>query len=277
MKLAAFQALFQSRLLAGAGEADRPLLAKLRSSPRGAAPETLLGVYQSGYRARLADFVLEDHPGLRALLGDEAFEALVDDYIDARPARHPNARWFTTGLPDFMRESPRWRDDARALSMARFERAMVDAFDAADAAALTIGTLAGFSPDDWPRLVFAFHPGVALLELAAGTLAAYDAAMREEPAEEEQSRREGVEYAAVWRVDEESAYRELENVEYVALCEARAGHAFGDICQMAAFQQAGEIAPERLAQFLASWFEAGMIVAVRPQGENQSSSTPSSA
>ena len=31
---------------------------------------------------------------------------------------------------------------------------------------------------------------------------------------------------------------------------------------MAAFQQAGEIEPERLAQFLASWFEDGMITGV---------------
>ncbi len=276
MKLVDFQSLFQARMLAGAGEADKPLLKKLRSSPRGATPETLLGVYQTGYRARLADFLSEDHPGLRTLLGDEAFEALIDDYIDARPARNPNARWFTSGLPDFIRESPRWRDDARALSMALFERAMVDAFDSADEAPLTVQALADFSPQDWPRLVFDFHPGVALLELAAGTLAAYDLAMSEEQAEAPPAR-EGVEYAAVWRVNEESAYRALENDEYVALSEARAGHAFGDICQMAAFQQSGEIAPERLAQCLSSWFEDGMIVAVRVKDEDQSSNTPSSA
>ncbi len=277
MKLVDFQSLFQARLLAGAGEADKPLLKKLRSSPRGATPETLLGVYQTGYRARLADFLSEDHPGLRTLVGDEAFEALIDDYIDARPARNPNARWFTTGLPDFMRESPRWRDDARALSMALFERAMVDAFDSADEAPLSVQALADFSPQDWPSLMFVFQPSVALLELTAGTLAAYSSAMSEEAAEGEESPREGVEYAAVWRVNEESAYRELENDEYVALSEARAGHAFGDICQMAAFQQSGEIAPERLAQCLASWFEDGMIVAVRVKDEDQSSNTPSSA
>ena len=279
MKLADFQSLFQQRVLAGSGEADKPLLKKLRPSPRGAAPETLLDVYQTGYRIRLADFVSQDHPGLRAILGDEAFDALVDDYIDQCPSRDPNARWFTTGLPDFMRENARWRDDGAAVSMALFERAMVDAFDTADETPVTVQALAGFAPDDWARLAFEFDPSLMLLELAAGTIEAYNAAISEEaPAKvDKPAAGDQIEYAAVWRVDHESAYRQLEPDEYVALSEARAGHAFGDICQMTAFQQAGEIAPERLAQSLSSWFEDGMIIGVRVREDDQSSNTPSSA
>ncbi|MFO1125478.1 MAG: DNA-binding domain-containing protein [Methylocystis sp.] len=279
MKLAKFQSMFQASVRAGSGEADKPLLKKLRSSPHGATPETLLDVYQSGYRLRLADFVSQDHPGLRAILGDEAFETLVDDYIDQRPSRDFNARFFTTGLPDFMRDSPTWRDDARAVSMALFERAMVDAFDAPDTTPLAVQALAEFSPDDWPRLAFDFDPSLMLLELAFGTTASYGAAINEEtPPEKVDAPATGdVEYAAVWRVDHESAYRQLEPDEYVALCEARAGHAFGDICQMAAFQQSGDIAPERLAQCLSSWFEEGLIIGLRVCSDDQSSKTPSSA
>ncbi|MGD9543253.1 MAG: putative DNA-binding domain-containing protein [Methylocystis sp.] len=279
MKLADFQSLFQARVLAGSGEADKPLLKKLKSSPRGATPETLLGVYQTGYRIRLADFVAEDHPGLRAILGDETFETLVEDYIDQRPSRDPNARWFTTGLPDFMRDSPRWRDDAAAVSMSLLERAMVDAFDSPDKTALSVQALAEFPPEDWPRLAFVFDSSLTLLELSAGTIAAYDAAIADDAPEsvERPAPTDQVEYTAVWRVEYESAYRQLEPDEYVALNEARAGQAFGDICQMAAFQQAGEIAPERLAQFLSSWFQDGMIIGVRVQDEDHSSNTPSSA
>ena len=279
MKLADFQSLFQGSMMAGAGEADKPLLKKLRSSPRGATPETLLGVYQSGYRLRLADFVSQDHPGLRSVLGAETFETLVDDYIDQRPSRDPNARFFTSRLPDFMRECPTWRDNAPAVSMALFERAMVDAFDAADETSLTVQALAAFAPNDWPQLAFDFDPSLTLLELSAGTIACYDAALSEEPPEtiDAPAAGDGVEYVAVWRVDQESAYRQLDPDEYVALCEARAGHAFGDICQMTAFQQSGELAPERLAQCLSSWFQDGMITGVRVQGEDQSSKTPSSA
>lgn len=262
MKLADFQALFQARILDGAGEADKPLLDALRPSTRGARRETLLGVYQDGYRVRLADFIAEDHPGLRGVLGDEAFDALVEGYIAAGPSQHRNARWYTTGLPDFMQASPRWRDNAAAVSMALFERAMVDAFDAADAAPLPIDELSKFAPDDWPRLRFAFHPSLTLLDLPAGTLDAYGAATGDGNEEMDDEPNDHIEHVAVWRVGEESAYRELEEDEYVALNEARNGHAFGDICQMAAFQQGGEIEPARLAQCLATWFEDGMVTAV---------------
>ena len=144
---------------------------------------------------------------------------------------------------------------------------------------MTVQALAGFAPDDWARLAFEFDPSLTLLELVAGTLEAYGAAISEEaPAKvDKPAAGDQIEYAAVWRVDHESAYRQLEPDEYVALSEARAGHAFGDICQMTAFQQAGEIAPERLAQSLSSWFEDGMIIGVRVREDDQSSNTPSSA
>lgn len=271
MKLSEFQSLFQARLLAGPGEGDAPLLAALRESTRGAGRDELLHVYQSGYRVRLESFLHEDHPGLRALLGEEAFEALAGEYVAANPPKDRNARWYTTGLPDYMRESPRWRDDGRALSMALFERAMVDAFDAPDAAPLTIQALARYAPEDSPRLVFAFHPSLIVLELSAGTFAAYvsmdaEAEETDAPASAPDARDTAAiaenETVAVWRCEEKTSFRELEPDEFLALNEARAGQAFGDICQMAAFQHSGEIAPERLAQFLASWFEDGMVAGV---------------
>ncbi len=269
MNLTEFQALFQSRLLSGAGEGDAPLIEALRESQRGAGRDELLHVYQSGYRVRLESFFHEDHSGLRALLGDETFDELIRAFIDANPPRDRNARWYTTGLPDYMAARPRWREDRRALSMALFERAMVDAFDATDAAAQTVQALAAFAPEESPRLVFAFHPSLHLLELSAGTLAAYVAMDAEDcedekaaPASERGPDTGATETVAVWRCNEETVFRELEPDEYLALNEARSGHAFGDICQMAAFQHADEIKPERLAQFLASWFEDGMITGV---------------
>lgn len=268
MKLSDFQALFQARILAGSGAEDAPLLATLRDSDKGAAREELLQVYQSGYRLRLEGFLYEDHPGLQELIGDEAFEALARDYVEANPPTNRNARWYTTGLPEYMQTHPRWREDSKALSMARFERAMVNAFDAPDAQPLPIQALADFPPEDSPRFVFAFHPSLVVLELAAGTLAAYagPADDEEEPVDApDPDPADGVETVAIWRRHDETAYRELEPDEFLALTEARAGHAFGDICQMAAFQRSGEIEPERLAQFLASWFEDGMVVGVALQ------------
>ncbi len=269
MKLSDFQSLFQSSLLAGPGAGDATLIAQLRESRRGAGRDELLHVYQSGYRVRLESFLHEDYPGLRALLGEDRFEALIGAYVTAHPPKDRNARWYTTGLPDFIREHPHWREENAAFSMALFERAVVDAFDAQDADPLAIQALAEFSPEDSPRLVFAFHPSLIVLRLTSGVFAAYQAMNADnesdsgaEGAEDGTAGEGDFEAVAVWRCNEESVYRGLEPDEFLALNEARSGRAFGDICQMAAFQHAGAIEPERLAQFLASWFEDGMITGV---------------
>lgn len=280
MKLAELQALFQESVLAGVERGAPALLGAIRASTRGAERATLFGVYQNAYRVRLAEFVAEDFPALRAYLGDDSFDALTAEYVAARPPRHRNARWFTTELPDFMAESGEWRKNPLAVSLAKFERALVDAFDAADAEPLPIAALGAFAPEQSALLAFELHPSVFLLELAPGTLQAYAAATGEEgdaaPAPPAKSQTPaGLETVAVWRMAEESVFRELEADEHLALNEARLGRSFGDICQMAAFQSAGEASPQRLAQFLANWFEDGMIAGLR--GPGQSSNTPSKA
>jgi hypothetical protein len=273
MKLAELQALFQAGVLSG-DEEGAEVLPAIKSSPQ-ETRETLFGVYVDAYRLRLDEFLNEDYPALHALLGDDSFDALVEDYISANPPRHRNARWYTTALPDFMQASEQWKDQTPAISLARFERALTDAYDAAESDSLTIESLAAFPPERWPELSFSLHPSLILLQLENGTVETYEALTAEErrglP-----SPQGGVEFAAIWRSSLESVYRLIEPDEYLALNEARAGRAFGDICQMAAFQQGDALTPERLAQMLASWFEEGLVVAVRDE-DDQSSNTPSSA
>ena len=158
MKLAELQSLFQAAVLTG--DAEDGALLDVVAPPREADRPTMMGVYVNAYRLRLAEFLDEDFPALRVLLGDDDFEALVEAYIDENPSRLRNARWYATRLPEFMRESENWSANALAIGLALFERALTDAYDAADAPALSIETLAEFSPQDWPRLGFTFHPSL---------------------------------------------------------------------------------------------------------------------
>jgi hypothetical protein len=275
VKLSELQALFQSAVLTGDAE-DRAIL-DVVAAPRDADRSTMMGVYVNAYRLRLAEFLDEDYPALRVLLGDDDFEALVEAYIDANPSRLRNARWYSTRLPEFMRESENWGANALAIGLAVFERALTDAYDATDAPAKNIETLAEFSPEDWPRLCFAFHPSLRLIDVADGTLDAYAAANVEEeeaPDNDEEAPRSNEgdgpsegrptesETIAVWRSDLDPAYRQLDPDEYLALCEAMAGQSFGDICQLVAFQNEGQPAAERLAQFLVTWFSEGLVIDV---------------
>jgi hypothetical protein len=135
--------------------------------------------------------------------------------------------------------------------------ALTDAFDAPDAEPLAIDALGAFTPEQWPRLSFAFHPSLILLELEAGTIATHEAAIEQQ---EPPPRDEGRGHAAVWRADLDSVHCELEADEFLALSLAMEGHAFGDICQMAAFRDLEDASPERLAQMLAGWFQEGLVV-----------------
>ena len=274
MKLAELQSLFQSAVLTG--DAEDVAILDVVAPPRDADRPTMMGVYVTAYRLRLAEFLDEDYPALRVLLGDDDFEALVEAYIDENPSRLRNARWYTTRLPEFMRESENWGANALAIGLALFERALTDAYDAADAPALSIETLAEFSPQDWPRLGFTFHPSLRLIDVAAGVLDAYASATADEQDEEAARSAEEDEGAledrpsdasesetiAIWRADLDPAYRQLDPDEYLALFEAMAGQSFGDICQLVAFQNDGQSATERLARFLVTWFSEGLVIGV---------------
>jgi hypothetical protein len=272
VKLAELQSLFQAAVLTG--DAEDGALLDVVAPPREADRPTMMGVYVNAYRLRLAEFLDEDFPALRVLLGDDDFEALVEAYIDENPSRLRNARWYATRLPEFMRESENWSANALAIGLALFERALTDAYDAADAPAQSIETLAEFSPQDWPRLGFTFHPSLRLIEVAAGVLDAYAAATADEQDEERADEEdEGAledrpsdasesETIAIWRADLDPAYRQLDPDEYLALFEAMAGQSFGDICQLVAFQNEGQSATERLARFLVTWFSEGLVIGV---------------
>ena len=274
MKLAELQSLFQAAVLTG--DAEDGALLDVVAPPREADRPTMMGVYVNAYRLRLAEFLDEDFPALRVLLGDDDFEALVEAYIDENPSRLRNARWYTTRLPEFMQESENWSANALAIGLALFERALTDAYDAADAPAQSIETLAEFSPQDWPRLGFTFHPSLRLIEVAAGVLDAYAAATADEQDEEAARADEDDEGAledrpldasesetiAIWRADLDPAYRQLDPDEHLALFEAMAGQSFGDICHFVAFQNEGQSATERLARFLVTWFSEGLVIGV---------------
>lgn len=258
MKLAELQAAFQSAVLADGEPGNAAILGSIAMPPR-TDRATGFGVYADAYHLRLAAFVANDFPVLREHLGEEAFGALVEAYISATPSRHRNARWYASRLPDFMRQSMPWRGDSPACDLAVFERALADAFDAADAPALGIEALSDFGAEDWPRLVLAFHPSLAVLDLAQGTTAHYQNFTEGEgPA----ATRAGTETAVVWRSAGQSLYRLVSQSERLGLIEARQSKTFGDICMLLAFQAGDDDPAQQAAGFLAQWFADGLVTRV---------------
>ena len=251
MKLAELQTRFQAGIVKG----DDTILAAIADSRR-TDRATLFAIYHDAYRLRLAEFLSTDFPVLRAHLGEEAFGLLVEDYIESAPSRQPNARWYGTRLPDFMQKTAPWRRNRSAIDLARFERALSDAFDAPDAPISTIDALRDIRAEDWPRLAFEFHPSWRLLDLARGTAQIYSSLAEEEEAPAIQQGKEAIVF---WRNDGQSFYRPIADDERLAVMEAQQGKSFGDICALLAFQRNDAGVTQRVAGFLSQWFADGLV------------------
>jgi hypothetical protein len=265
MTLAELQAQFQSSVLA---EAPAPAFLRRLSPPALAERiEETFAVYHDGYRLRMVEFLANDYPILRSALGDEDFSALVLAYVSAKPSRWRNARWVGAGLPEFMRATPPYADDAVVCGLAALEAALARTFDSADETPLTVEILGVTPQEDWPRLRFAFHPGVALIEIPVAALACYEAAQREETPDMEACGEETI-ALLVWREELDVQYRSLDASEALALREALGGAPFGQICSLLAFGRPGESAEDLImtaAGYLLTWFSGGLIVAAGPQ------------
>jgi hypothetical protein len=251
MRLAELQTKFQAGILGS----DQTILASIRKSRR-TDRAALFAVYHDAYRLRLAEFLAKDFPILRSYLGEEAFGRLVEDYIESTVSRQPNARWYSVRLPDFMRETPPWRVNESAIDLARFERALSDAFDAPDEPQATIESLRDTGPGDWSHLTFDFHPSVTLLDLISGTAQIYEALAEEK---HPPANRQGKETILFWRNDNQSLYRPVAEDERLALMEAMQRKRFGEICALLAFHKNEENVPQLAAGFLSQWFADGLL------------------
>jgi hypothetical protein len=257
MTLAELQAAFQAGVLAGEEPDTAAILSSIRDSKR-TDRATLFGVYVNAYRLRLAEFVSKDYPVLREILGEEEFEALAIAYTEETRSRQPNARWYASRLPEFMGGHCRWRKRTDWIDLARFERALADAFDSADAPALDMSAFSSISSALVPHLRFELHPSVRLLQLTAGTADRYAATVEEQKA---QVSGQGREHVLFWRQEEQSFYCPLSEDEAMALSEVLDGHAFGKICSTIAFCNTEEDVAQKVASFLLRWLGDGLISA----------------
>ena len=113
------QSDFQRGILSG----DDTVLAEILDSPK-AKRETLYGVYRYAYGSRLVEAMRNDHELLHAYLGDEMFDEMGHAYVKARPSEHPNLRWFSQALPEFLESTAPFSDHPVLSDLAALEKAL---------------------------------------------------------------------------------------------------------------------------------------------------------
>lgn len=250
------QASFQAYVLAG----DGGIVAEIAGADD-TYRRTRLDIYYNAYRLRLAEALATDYAILKTYIGDEIFDAIVRDYIDAHPSVFRNVRWFGGQLADFLRAEPRYAGQPILTDLARFEWTLGLAFDAADTAALQFEDVAAVPPEAWASLRLTPHPALHVVELRTNAVAVWNALKNEDRGIAPENLAEPLRWA-IWRKQLSPYFRSLETSEAWALVAVRNHVSFGDICAGLCQWLPEEQAAPRAAALLRGWVDEGWIASL---------------
>jgi len=219
------------------------------------SPAERVRVYADMYFLRLRDALAEDHRALHAALGAERFAALARAYFDAHPSDRPSLRDLGRHLAAFLAKRPDLVDHAWHVDLARFEWAMVDAFDAPDEEPLDARTLESMPPETWPELrlrpvrsLVLLGPCAPVDELRERLLAARETDVALEPV-----------LLRVWRQDLTVYHRRTEPLEHEALTALARGTSFASLCAWLAERVGDAQAGPSAVGLLRRWLEDGLL------------------
>ena len=252
------QADFQRGILTG----DDTVLAEILDSPK-EKRETLFGVYRYAYGSRLVEAMRNDHELLHAYLGDEMFDEMGHAYVKARPSRTSEPALVLArpaGIPAIATSPtaiiPCWRD------LAALEKALNDAFDAAEGAVLELTDMAGVCAGErGPISNFQPHPSACgsisrPTRPRSGWRSRTTRRRRMRPTLEEPVAPAGL--AAGHDADVPRTSAE----EAMMWDEAANGVPFGVLCEMLATYDDPDSAAARGAGYLHGWITSGILTGV---------------
>lgn len=248
------QQRFQSHLLSG----DAAILPQILDAPP-LTPATRLGIYRAAYANRLIEALRATYLKIHQILGDDVFAAMASEFIVAHASTTRSIRWYGAQLPAFLARTAPYSGQPLLAELARFEWALADVFDAADARTIKRPDIAQVDPERWGDLRLRFHPSVRTLSAYWNSIPVWQAidAGTEPPAP---SRSEQQVTWLLWRHELKTHFRSLEPIELTALAWAIDGASFSSLCdELRQWLPQNEI-PLRAATLAASWADSGILV-----------------
>ena len=228
-----------------------------------------LEIYNRQYWFRLLSSMIEDFPGLRAVLGDRKFEAMSKAYLVDCPSQSFTLRNLGARLENWVRKHPKWAGPKQqlAIDIARLEWADIEAFDGKAEPPLRpqdIGAELG------PELRLKLQPHISLLDLKYPVDDLLLEVRKEDEdtdfasnAFQERHKRKRVQavarlkpaeiFLAVHRVDDSVYFRRMEREEFIILRALRDGKPLGRAIA-SAFGKSRVPANERLG-LVQRWFQ----------------------
>lgn len=255
-RLAELQSQFESFLL----DHDRRIERLTVGTDRLPASNRL-AVYANAYHLRLLEVLGDDFPGLKAFMGDEAFDRMGRAYIIACQSDHPSVRWFGRRLAAFLRDTPTYRDQPFLAEMAAFEWTQGEAMDAADSAAVAVDELGAINPESWPVMTFTFQPALRRLDLEWNVPAVWQAIREESPPPAPARAGQAIAWL-LWRSNLEVHWRSLDEDEAWSLDAACGGDPFGALCEGLLARTHDDQVPLLAAGYLKRWVTDELVARI---------------
>jgi hypothetical protein len=255
-RLRELQGELQSHLL---GESSAIADAIVDSPPLTIAAR--LGIYRNAYQMRLIEALDDTYPVLHAVLGDDVFTALGEEFVAAHPSVHRSIRWYGGELAQFLPGNLPYAEQPILAELAQLEWTLAEVFDAADVESVPRAALAAIPPADWSELRFEFHPSLRRLGLQWNTAAVWLAMSRGETPPNPECAEDPVPWL-LWRQNLQNYFRSMTADEAAALDCAQRGGNFGQICEALAEWLAVDAIPLRAASLIGTWTDSGIIVGV---------------
>lgn len=239
-----------------------------------------LEIYNRQYWFRVLSSLIEDFPGLSAVLGARRFEAMCRAYLCDHPSQSFTLRNLGNRLEGWLRRHPRWAGakQALALDMVHLEWAQIEAFDGKAWPVLALEDLGGANSrhlrlklQPYVRLLSVRHPVDELLlrlkkemEQSHRASQAFSESSRRRCLHIVSKRRAARRYLAIHRIHFSVYIRLLEPEEFLALSALSTGKTIGRAVCLA-FDRSSMVPVRRIAavhRWFSNWAALGWLVAL---------------
>lgn len=223
--------------------------------------DTRLGIYANAYRMRLKETLEVDHEHLGVYLGDALWDQLSAGYISDHPSRFRSLRQYGDALPGWLRTHPPFSDYPQIAELARFERCLLAAFDAADSARTSPAELAVLYPSQWPGLRLRFHPSVQPFDSHTNCVPIWQALKHQQPPPDPiQQAADQPLHWLLWRGEDRlTQFRAIAPAEAQALQCFLAGADFARVCEdLLGLLDEQQVAAAAL-EILSEWLQQGLV------------------
>jgi hypothetical protein len=216
-------------------------------------------IYHGMYLLRMVEALESDYPATRYFLGEEAFERLVADYVEAYPSRSYTLNRLGDHLPQFFLDQPERPGAAFLHDLTAAELAVTQVFDEEETPVLTQQQVEAVPAAAWAtarlRPVAAFR----LLALSHPVTPFFEAYRRERPLP---SPRRRASWLAVYRHDYSVLRLELSRAEHGLLAALAAATPLGEALVAAALPLRAQRREGTIFRWFRTWIAEGMFASI---------------